>query len=70
MTNNRIGGLKTRDKNLARDPDFYRKIGARGGKACVSKGFGADPVRAREAGRLGGKHRWINARQKGEQDED
>lgn len=26
------GGLRARDKNLAIDPDFYRKIGAKGGR--------------------------------------
>lgn len=27
MANNHEGGIKTRDKMLAQDPDFYKKIG-------------------------------------------
>lgn len=54
MSGSRAGGLKARDKNLAADKDFYKKIGHRGGLARVSKGFGANPELARVAGRIGG----------------
>ena len=32
MAGNREGGLKAAAKNKARDPDFYAKIGRKGGK--------------------------------------
>ena len=48
------GGLKARDKNLANDPDFYKKIGAKGGSNGNTGGFAASPELARIAGRLGG----------------
>lgn len=34
-----LGGSKTAQKNLERDPDFYRKIGAMGGKKSKGGGF-------------------------------
>lgn len=52
------GGQAARDKNLAKDPDFYKKIGALGGKNGHTGGFGqgdAGRARARDAGRIGGK---------------
>ena len=55
MANNRIGGIKARDKNLARDPDFYRKIGSIGGRNGHTGGFAANPELARIAGAKGGK---------------
>lgn len=33
--------MKARDKNLAKDPDFYRKIGAIGGRNGRTGGFAA-----------------------------
>lgn len=53
-TKNRIkGGYKTREKNLAKDPDYYRKMGAIGGR--ISRGgFTKGSEAAREAGRKGG----------------
>jgi len=50
----REGGLKARDKNLAKDPDFYKKIGAIGGKNGHTGGFYANRKLASEAGRKGG----------------
>lgn len=41
MAGTRIGGLKARAKNLANDPDFYRRIGSRGGANGTTGGFGA-----------------------------
>ena len=36
MAGNKIGGQKAAAKNRANDPDFYAKIGAKGGKnGCV-----------------------------------
>lgn len=50
------GGLKARDKNLAKDPDFYKRIGSIGGKAKVpTKGFASNPELARIAGAKGGR---------------
>lgn len=55
MPGNRIGGIKTRDKNLAKNPNFYKDIVRKGGKARVPKGFAANPELARIAGAKGGK---------------
>lgn len=64
MAGNRVGGLKAAAKNLERDPEFYAKIGAKGGKAGHTGGFADDSVgadgltgreRARIAGQKGGK---------------
>lgn len=55
MSGNKIGGQKARDKNLANDPDFYKKIGSRGGKAFQpDRGFARSHEHAAAAGRLGG----------------
>ena len=66
MANTKEGGIKARDKMLARDPDYYKKIGTIGGRACVSKGFGANPQLAREAGYKGWLKRLENMRSKNE----
>lgn len=55
MVGNRIGGLKARNTNLARDPDHYSKIGRIGGKNGHTGGFAANPELARIAGRKGGQ---------------
>lgn len=49
------GGLKARDRNLAKDPDFYKKIGAIGGRNGNTGGFAANPELARIAGAIGGR---------------
>lgn len=49
------GGKKTAIKNLARDPDFYKKIGAIGGKRGTTGGFYNNPELASRAGKIGGK---------------
>lgn len=54
MAGTTAGGIKTRDKNLARDPDFYKRIGSKGGKHTGLKGFALNPALARVAGRKGG----------------
>lgn len=43
-------------KNLAKDPDYYRKLGASGGRASNTGGFAEDKVRARTAGAMGGRY--------------
>lgn len=50
----REGGLIARDKNLERDPDFYRKIGRLGGTKSRGGGFSKDRSLAVRAGKLGG----------------
>ena len=42
MSGTKIGGLKSKEKNLARDPDFYKNIGFRGGKLSRGGGFTKD----------------------------
>ncbi|MEC5150893.1 hypothetical protein [Cryobacterium sp. GrIS_2_6] len=64
MPGNQVGGLKARDKNLASDPDFYKKIGRKGGSngkgpdyqkgGIKAAGFAANPELARVAGAKGG----------------
>lgn len=48
------GGKKAAQKNLAKDPDFYKKIGAKGGKLGRTGGFYANRELARRAGAKGG----------------
>ena len=55
MSGTTAGGLKAAAKNLARDPDFYKKIGTTGGKNGRTGGFAANPALARIAGMRGGR---------------
>lgn len=55
MAGTKAGGLKAAQKNLARDPDFYAKIGRKGGKNGRTGGFAANPALARIAGAKGGR---------------
>ena len=55
MAGTKAGGKKAAAKNLARDPLFYAKIGARGGKLGHTGGFAANPELARKAGAIGGR---------------
>jgi hypothetical protein len=55
MAGNAIGGQKAKMKNLANDPNFYAKIGAKGGKNGHTGGFAANPALARIAGAKGGR---------------
>lgn len=55
MAGTKAGGLKAAKKNLARDPQFYAKIGAKGGKNGKTGGFAANPELARIAGAKGGR---------------
>lgn len=48
--------FKVRDILLARDPQYYQKIGALGGRARVKKGFGLmDKEKLRQVGAKGGR---------------
>jgi hypothetical protein len=71
MAGNAAGGHKAKLKNLAKDPDFYAKIGRKGGKNGKTGGFASNVVgkdgltgaeRARIAGATGGR---ISRRKKG-----
>ena len=55
MAGTKAGGLKAAQKNLQRDPDFYAKIGAKGGKNGTTGGFAANRDLARIAGAKGGR---------------
>lgn len=55
MAGNKVGGQKAAAKNMANDPDFYKRIGAIGGKNGRTGGFAANPELARIAGRKGGR---------------
>jgi general stress protein YciG len=55
MAGNKSGGAKAAAKNLARDPDFYRKLGKIGGRNGTTGGFAANRELARIAGKKGGQ---------------
>jgi general stress protein YciG len=56
MAGTKEGGLKAAAKNKEyHGDDFYKRIGAIGGKKGTTGGFYANPELAREAGRKGGK---------------
>lgn len=55
MSGTSQGGKLTAARNLARDPQFYAKIGAIGGKRGHTGGFAANPELARIAGAKGGR---------------
>ena len=49
------GGRKAAQKNLAKDPDFYVKIGRLGGVNGHTGGFAANHELAKVAGAVGGR---------------
>jgi general stress protein YciG len=55
MAGTKAGGQKAAAKNLQRDPDFYAKIGRKGGKNGSTGGFAANSELARIAGAKGGR---------------
>ncbi len=63
MAGTKEGGKKAALKNLQRDPDFYAKIGRKGGMLGHTGGFAANPELARIAGAKGGK---VSRRRKAE----
>jgi len=48
------GGRKAAEKNKARDPLFYQKMGRKGGQNGTTGGFAANPDLAKKAGAKGG----------------
>lgn len=56
MGGTKAGGLKAAKTNKAKyGKGFYAMIGAKGGRACVDKGFALNPELASKAGRKGGQ---------------
>ena len=55
MAGTKAGGMKAAQKNLAKDPDFYAKIGRKGGQNGRTGGFAANRELARIAGAKGGR---------------
>jgi len=55
MSGTKAGGKLAAQKNLAKDPYFYAKIGAKGGRNGRTGGFAANPELARIAGAKGGR---------------
>lgn len=55
MSGTTIGGKKAAAKNLKRDPNFYKNIGAKGGRNGNTGGFAANRELARIAGAKGGR---------------
>lgn len=54
MSGSVAGGKKAAAVNMTKDPDFYRKIGAIGGKNGNTGGFASNPKLAKLAGARGG----------------
>lgn len=57
MSGTRAGGLKAKKTLLAKNPDHYKEITSKGGKAKVKKGFAANPELARKAALKSHKNR-------------
>ena len=56
MSGTRIGGLRTKETNIAKyGEDYYKNIGRLGGKASTTGGFAANRELARIAGAKGGR---------------
>ena len=56
MAGTKEGGRKARETMYKKHgEDFYKRIGAIGGKHCGMKGFALNPELARKAGAKGGK---------------
>ena len=55
MAGTKAGGQKAAQKNLAKDPNFYARIGRKGGQNGKTGGFAANPQLARIAGAKGGR---------------
>jgi len=55
MAGTKAGGKLAAAKNLAKDPEFYAKIGKKGGQNGRTGGFAANPDLARIAGAKGGR---------------
>jgi len=56
VSGTRIGGLRTKETNIAKyGEDYYKNIGRLGGKASTTGGFAANRELARIAGAKGGR---------------
>jgi general stress protein YciG len=55
MAGTAVGGRKTAQRNLEKNPNFYREIGSRGGKAGTGHEFAHGKISPSEAGRIGGQ---------------
>ena len=57
MSGTKVGGKKAAAKNIAKDPDFYKKIGTRGGSSDhpQTRPFALNKDLARAAGSKGGR---------------
>lgn len=56
MAGTKEGAAKTRETIYKKHgKDYYKRIGALGGKHCGMKGFALNPELARKAGAKGGK---------------
>ena len=55
MTETKSGGRKTAATILAKNPNFYREIGRKGGSVGDKKGFALNPELARICGAKGGR---------------
>lgn len=55
MAGTKEGGRKAAATNLARNPNFYREIGRKGGSISRGGGFAANRALARIAGSIGGR---------------
>jgi uncharacterized protein len=54
ISGSKIGGARAKAKLLAKDPDYYKKLGKKGGQATSGYAFGHGKVNPSEAGRKGG----------------
>lgn len=55
MSGTKAGGLKAAAKNLANNPNFYKEIGAIGGRNGHTGGFASNPELAQLAGAKDGR---------------
>lgn len=55
MAGTKIGGQKAAQKNLAKNPLFYKIIGSRGGKNGIGHTWAHGKTDPAECGRKGGK---------------
>ena len=55
MAGTKEGAAKASKTIKSKNPDFFREIGAEGGKVRVKKGFATNTELASKAGRKGGK---------------
>jgi len=55
MSGTRAGGVKAAAKNLAKNPNFYKELGSKGGRLGHTGSFAANHELARTAGTKGGR---------------